>query len=203
MRALDRLQQIKELQFDTEVPIHSSGGIDVYILRPSKPPKRFNHYDVNKNFQIWLREGERQFKPNHLRVFIDLYLRSRSTPTAKTEILKSFDSIFYGQDPIIAIKNIKKLKFEHYLNPIEIVATLSQLFIIEQEYSYHKKSKYSPSSLFYQGWIRQVIWQSKEIDNICMSIANGNPPAVSFTRQDDKNHKKFVDNREALWYTKG
>lgn len=191
---------IKTLPFDTPHFILKSGGIEVFILRPSTPPKRFTGYDINKNFQIWFREGKREFKPNHLRVMIDLYLRSRSRKDLKKELLFAFDSIFYGGDPLVAIKPLKKEKFEHFLNPLIISATFAQLFIAEQEYGYPRKSNYDPSSLFFQGWIRQVIADNKEIDNLIMSIAKGNPPRPIYTNFENKKHKSYNPKLPPLWY---
>jgi len=52
---------IKQLPFDKEVTVYSEKSIDVYLLRPSVLSKRFKGYDINKNFQIWLKEGKREF----------------------------------------------------------------------------------------------------------------------------------------------
>ena len=124
---------VKELAFDTEKRIISDKNVEIFLLRPSILPKRFKDYDVKKNFQIWLREGNRTFRPNHLRLMIDLNLRARSRPDLKKELLTIFDNIFYGKDPDEEIKKIASEEFAHYLNSIRIIANLAQLFIIEQE----------------------------------------------------------------------
>jgi hypothetical protein len=191
---------IKQLPFNEKQTVLKFDGLEIFLLRPSKLSRKFVTYDPKKNFQIWLKGGEREFRPNHLRVFIDLYLRSKSRPDLKKELLTAFDSIFYGEDPDIAISNLGNENFEHFLNPLRIIAYLSQLFIAEQDYGYHRESKYDPATLFYQGWIRQSIAHNKEIDNICMSIANGQPPMAKFTYLEDKKHKKFDSNFKSLWY---
>lgn len=145
-------QIVKDLPFGKKVVILEHKGPQIYLLRPSKLAKRFKSYNIKKNFQIWLKEGEREFRPNHLRILIDLFLRSRSRPELKNKLLLAFDNIFYGKDPEIELKNLEKERFEHYLNSLKIIGYLAQIFVIEQEYCYHKKSKFEPLTLFLQGW---------------------------------------------------
>ena len=197
------LETVKKLPFDTNKVVYKEHGIEVYIIRPSKLPKRFKGYDLKKNFQIWLREGDREFRPNHMRVFIDLNLRVRSKPGMKRELLTAFDNIFYGKDPENELKTLKNEEFEHFLNPIEVIGVLSHLFIIEQEYNYNKESKFSPPTLFYQGWVREVIDAHKEIDNLCMSVANGQPPAAKYVNLENKKSKNYVKKLDSLWYLTG
>jgi hypothetical protein len=194
------LEIIKKLPFDKIVPLNSDGEFEIYVLRPSTLGARFKEYDKEKNFQIWLREGTREFRPNHLRVMIDLNLRIRCRPDLKRQLLLAFDKIFYGESPDNAIVGLENEKFEHYLNSLKIIANLHQLFIVEQDYCYHKESKFEPATLFFQGWIRQMIDGPKEIDNLCMSICNGQPPQIKYTHLENKKHKHYSENRKALWY---
>lgn len=194
------LEMVKSLPFDTKKTVYKAPEIEIYIIRPSKLHKRFKNYDLKKNFQIWLKEGEREFRPNHMRVFIDLNLRVRSRPELKKEMLIAFDNIFYGNDPDDELKTLKSKQFEHFLNPIQVIGFLSQLFIIEQEYNYNKESKFDPPTLFYQGWVREVLDAPKEIDNLCMSIAKWQPPASKYVNLENKKSKSYVKNLEPLWY---
>lgn len=191
---------IKTLPFDTEFHIFEQDEVMIYVRRPSELSKRFKSYDVKKNFQIWLKEADREFKPNHLRVLIDLFLRSRSCPNMKKKILLAFDKIFYGEDPEIALKELTSKKFEHYLTPLLITGYLFQLFIIEQEYNYQKESKFDPPTLFLHGWVRQFIDANKEVDNLCMSVCNGQPPAAKYVKFENKKDKKYNPNLKQLWY---
>lgn len=191
---------VKKLPLDKKRIIYKKGDLEVFIYRPSELSKRFKGYNVKKNFQIWLKEGERKFRPNHLRVFIDLNLRVRSQPKLKKELLTAFDNIFYGRDPEKELKALANKRFEHYLNPIVAVGVMSQLFIIEQEYCYNKKSMFNPPTLFYQGWIREFIDNPKEIDNLTMSVAHGQPPAIKYVDKENKKSKKYINDLELLWY---
>lgn len=190
---------IKNLEFDENKIVYKKENIEIYLLRPSKLSKRFQNYDINKNFQIWFKEDERIFRPNHMRVFIDLNLRIRSKPKLKEKLLIAFDNIFYGNDPE---EELKKVNFEHYLNDLIVIGILSQLFIIEQEYGYNKESKFDPPTLFFQGWIREFIDSPKEIDNMCMSVANGQPPKAQYVKFENKKDKKYDQELKKLWYLK-
>lgn len=191
---------VKNLEFDTKTVILKEGNLEVFLIRPSKLSKKFENYDVKKNFQIWLKEGNREFRPNHLRILIDLNLRIRSRPELKNKLLLAFDDIFYGKDPEQELNELSKEKFEHFLNPLLIIGVLAQLFIIEQEYGYHKESKFDPPTLFLQGWIREFIDNPKEIDNLCMSVAKGQPSEARYNNLENKKSKKYDSQLKALWY---
>lgn len=191
---------VKELSFDDKKTVFKKGDTEIQLFRPSKLSARFKDYDVQKNFQIWLKEGEREFRPNHLRVMIDINLRARSRPELKKDLLMAFDNIFYGQDPEKELLKLSNEKFEHYLNDLVIIGILAQLFIIEQEYGYHGESKFDPPTLFFQGWIREFIDNPKEIDNLCMSVCNGQPPLTKYANKENKKNKLYVKESSALWY---
>lgn len=195
-----QFQLAVDLPLDKEISVYKSGSLEIFLLRPSKLKKNFEGYDPYKNFQIWLGGSVKPFKPNHLRVMIDLHLRLLSRPDLRRKLAETFDAIFFGADPEVAIAELKKERFDDYLNPLEITAQLAQLFLIEQAYGYKQESNYDPGTLFFQGWVRHVIAGSRDIDNILMSVARGYPPPVSFTYQDDKKHKKHVDKPEPLWW---
>jgi hypothetical protein len=196
----DTFKIVKELQFDIKQVIFNNKNESLYIFRPSELSKRFQNYDVNKNFQIWLIEGNREFRPNHLRILMDLNLRIRSRPDLKKQLLLAFDNIFYGNDPTEEIRELEKENFEHYLNSISTIANLTQLLLVEQEYCYNKESYFDPPTLFLQGWIRQFIDSHKEIDNLCMSVANRQPPSPKYTCMENKKHNKYSSIRKSLWY---
>lgn len=192
---------ILDLPFDTMTEVYHYGNQTVLVYRPSKLSKRFKNYDVNKNFQIFIKIGENKpFKPNHLRLLIDLNLRVRETPQARDELLITFDKIFYGEDPINAIMPLNDFHFRQYINPLEITAVLAQLFIIEQEIGYGNKSTFDPPSLYLHGWIRTFIASEQEIDQIVYRICRNTPPAVKYTCQDNRNHPNYNSNPESLWY---
>lgn len=191
---------IKELEYDKKYIVYEKDNEQIWVIRPSKLGKRFKEYDINKNFQIYITEGQREFRPNHLRVFIDLNLRVRCRPDLKEKLLFIFDEIFYGKDPLKLVENIKEEKFSFYLNSIEVIAVLSQLFLIEQNYGYNKESNFDPKTLFYQGWLREFIDSSKELDNLSMSVCSRRPCSAKYTNKENRKNKKYEKNLPKLWY---
>lgn len=193
---------VLDLPFDTLTEVYHNGAQAILIYRPSTLSKRFKNYDVNTNFQIFLRIGDdKPFRPNHLRLLIDLKLRVREIPQSKEELLIAFDKIFYGEEPLVAIKPLARICFTQYINPIDITAILAQLFIIEQDIGYGGISTFNPPSLYIHGWIRTFIDAEQEIDQVIYRICRNTPPAVKYTCQDNKNHPKYNPNAQLLWYT--
>ena len=192
---------VKDLSFDTMTEVYKNDLQSIFLYRPSKLSVRFKDYDVNTNFQIFLKIGEEKpFRPNHLRLLIDLKLRSRELPETKESLLLAFDKIFYGDDPISAISPIYNIPYKQSINPIDITAVLTQLFIIEQNIGYGGKSKFVPPSLYIQGWIRAFIDTDQEIDQLIYRICRNTPPAVKYTCQDNKIHKLYNESAQPLWY---
>lgn len=197
----EMLKIIVNLPFDQMIEVYSNGSQSIIVFRPSKLSERFKDYNVNTNFQVFLKNGDNNpFRPNHLRLLLDLKLRSREYPEYNNKLLLAFDKIFYGEDPIESISNIKKIPYLQYINPIDITAVLAQLFIIEQNIGYGGKSTFNPPSLYIQGWIRTFIDTDQEIDQIVYRICRNTPPAVKYTCQDNKNHKSHNKSAQPLWY---
>ena len=195
------LDIIVALPFDTMTTVYSNDSQSIIVYRPSKLSERFKNYDVNTNFQIFLKIGDaKPFRPNHLRLLLDLKLRSRDLPAYKDEMLFAFDKIFYKDDPLSCIKPLMNIPFTQYINPLDITAVLAQLFIIEQNIGYGRKSTFEPPSLYIHGWIRTFIDAEQEIDQVVYRICRNTPPAVKYTCQDNKNHKSYNVDAEPLWY---
>lgn len=199
----DMFEIVKKLEYDNKKIIFENGNVKILLYRPSKLSSRFKDYDSKKNFQIFIRIKEREFRPNHLRVMIDLNLRVRCRSDLKEKLLIAFDNIFYGKDPEIELKELSEEKFDYFLNDLITIGVLAQLFIIEQEYGYSRESKFDPQTLFFQGWIREFIDNPKEIDNLCMSVCRGQPPTTKYTDKENKKNKKYmIKEPSPAWYVK-
>ena len=195
------LNKIIDLPFDQMTEVYNTGSYSISVFRPSNLSKRFKDYNVKTNFQIFMKiENDKPFKPNHLRMLIDLKLRAREYPKYNTHLLLAFDEIFYGADPITTVASLMSIPYTQHIDPINITAVLAQLFIIEQNIGYGEKSSFTPPSLYIQGWIRTFIDAEQEIDQIVYRIARNTPPAVKYTCQDNKNHKKYTSTANPLWY---
>lgn len=195
------LNIILELPFDVLTTVYSNNSQSIMVYRPSTLSERFKNYDVNTNFQVFLKIGdEKPFRPNHLRLLLDLKLRSRELPAVKDKLLLAFDKIFYKEDPLKSIEPLIGIPFTQYINPLDITAVLAQLFIIEQNIGYGGKSTFDPPSLYIHGWIRTFIDANQEIDQVVYRICRNTPPAVKYTCQDNHNHKSYNPISEPLWY---
>ena len=87
MKKKEMLQLVIDLPMDLDKEVYKNKNTSISLLRPSKlPPRMREGYDVKKNFQIFLNHEERRFKPNHLRAFIDLGLRSKCRPDLKKKL---------------------------------------------------------------------------------------------------------------------
>lgn len=194
---------IETLEFDKPKTVCiDESGAEIYIYRPSEIKSKLkNEYDTQKNFQIWLNYDFKKFRPNHLRVLIDLNLRVRARPESKKELMIAFDNIFYGKDPDLEISKLSDIDYPYSLNSIRIIANLSQLFIIEQETNYSRESYFKPKALFYQGWVREFIDCPKEVEQMCFSAAKGQQPLVRYTNKENKKlPSKYEPNLKQLWY---
>jgi hypothetical protein len=176
-------------------------GVELYVVRPETVPSKLkNKYEAVKNFQICINQKYQDFKPNHLRVLIDLSLKVKAQPKLKERMLLAFDNIYYGNDPLKEVEQFKDITFPHFLNSMEIIASLSQLFLIEQDLNYSRESHYDPKGLFFQGWVREFIDSPKEIEIMCVSAARGQPPNTKYTSKENKKSKKHQPDLKPLWY---
>ncbi len=207
MKKEEALKIVKELSFDTKKTVYNDNTVEIYLLRPSKLSRRFKNYDPKKNFQIWLKENGAEFRPNHLRILIDLNLRVKSRPDLKNQLLLAFDNIFYGEDPESELILLAREKFEESLNNIMVIGYLAQFLHVEQEYGYNRVSKFDPPNLFLQGWIRTFIDDPKKlgkspksIDILTMSVARGQPPHKFYVDKENKKSKNYTKDLKPLWY---
>lgn len=125
MNYIELYKKIEILKIGETISIYKESDIEIFVVRPVS---KFKDYDEKKNFQIFLKEGEREFRPNHLRIMIDLHLRVRSRQDLKIELLKAFDKIYKKENSFEAIKKIENENFEHYLNSLKVIAILINFF---------------------------------------------------------------------------
>ena len=78
----DMLNLVLALPFDTMKEVYSNGKQSLLIYLPITLSKRFKNYDINTNFQIFLKIGDdKPFKPNHLRLLIAVSYTHLTLPT--------------------------------------------------------------------------------------------------------------------------
>ena len=116
MKYDELLEIVKKLPFDSPKTIYQNDDNELFILRPSKVSNNFKHYDINKNFQIFLKEsGSSAFRPNHLRILISLNLWKRNNPEIIQDLLLAFDKKGYVED-----QTEKVFKFDPKFNFVKL-----------------------------------------------------------------------------------
>ena len=71
----DTFKIVQDLEVGEEITFFEENKTAIkFLLRPTKV---YKNYDIKKNIQIFLKEENRVFRPNHLRIIIDLHLRVR------------------------------------------------------------------------------------------------------------------------------
>ena len=191
----------QKLPFDEPITVYKSQGYEISFIRPSKLSARFKNYDLNTNFQIYLKEpNQKPYKPNHLQLLFNLYYLSRENPNKKNDILEAFDKIFYGEDALTAIDKLTSLNCHQSRFPIDINATLALSFIVEQNIGYGEKSKYRPPSLYIQGWIRTFIDSDEDLPQLEESIRSNIRPEDKYTCKDNAFNKCYTPKNIVLWY---
>jgi len=199
-----KLQEVMEigktLGVGEEIVVYEIGEIKFLFKRPEKPGRNLKReYDPMRNLQIWIRENDEEFMPNHLRILLDLEFKMLMKPQYQKKLLLAFDELFYGADPDSLCEKFHNLKFPKELRSLRYDLYLAQLFFVEQEIGYTFNTKFDPKYLYLQGWIRCLLTRSMEIDRLLWS-ATRNPPPVRFTSQDNKKHKKYNASARPLWY---
>lgn len=64
----------QELPFDEQITIYKSQGYEISFFRPSKLSARFKHYDINTNFQIYLKEPNQNHISQTIYVYSSTYI---------------------------------------------------------------------------------------------------------------------------------
>jgi hypothetical protein len=197
-----KLDLLKKLAPGDKKLITEAGSFRLSVIRPSEV---YQDYSPTTNFRILLEKMSpyNRIPPQHFILFTDLYARSISRPDLRSKLLLAFDEIYYEQDVDYAIREIRNEKFEQYSLPLEISGNLSQLFIIEQNSNYHRPSHFDPISLFYQGWLRQIIIEADKlvVEDILNRGAYNRPPSERYTRIENKKNKDYYNpNYKKLWY---
>ena len=200
MKLNSLIEIAKVLPVGSEKTIYKENDIDFILRRPEKQGRTLKReYNVERNLQIWIREGNHEFMPNHLRILLDLEFKLRFYPEYKKHLMTAFDRLYYGEDPDSIAEDFKHLKFRKELRDLKYDLYLAQLFFAEQEVGYHFKAKVNPKYLYLQGWIRCVLSREMEIDKVLWS-ATRNPPPAKFTKKDNRNHKKYDPDAKPLWW---
>ena len=118
MKMKDMVKRAIDLPFEEyDVILVDDNGVELSIYRPTKVPKGLRQeYDSKKNFQIWLKDENNHFKPNHLRLMIDLDfsvdIRDVLEEDNVAEILNENDLKKIGVDAVESFEEDKESRSE-------------------------------------------------------------------------------------------
>lgn len=143
-------------------------GVKLFLHRPEKLGRSLKRktYDPKKNFQIFMKKPEhKDFKPNHLRVLLDLHLKRDSDPKNAEKIFDVIEKIYQGADPLNFKSILTNLKFRMFLDSPLVNVCCAQLFMAEQDVNY-TDGKIQPPRAFMMGYIRMIRTGEFEIDKL-------------------------------------
>jgi hypothetical protein len=168
---------IDALEFEQNLAIYDCGNSTVLsVFRPKIPTKTLKHkYDPKKNFQIYMEKNNQKFKPNHLRILLDLHLK-RITNEEKSSILfEILEDIYDGEDPTRYKTRLNALDFPMFLDNAYTNACLAQLFMTEQDINQQESWKVKPARAYIMGYIRLINAQEREISWVLWSATRHAP----------------------------
>ena len=173
--------KIEKLEIGKSETIYQfDNGVKLYVHRPLKLGKSLKReYSLHKNFQIFMKKpNEREFKPNHLRILINLHLKKISDPKKAEIIFNILEKIYHGDDPLLYKKDLEFLDFRMSLDSALVDVCLAQLFMCEQEICY-TDGKVKPPRAYLMGYIRLVRSGEVEIDKLLWNSIR-HPPLIRF-----------------------
>ena len=178
-------EKIEKLAIGSSETIYKfDDGIELYVHRPEKLGRSLKReYALHKNFQIFMKKPkEKEFKPNHLRILINLHLKKISDPKKADILFDILEKIYHGDDPLLYKKDLEILDFRMSLDSALVDVCLAQLFMCEQEICY-TDGKVKPPRAYLMGYIRMVRHRAEEIDKLLWSSTRHPPRKIYRTSQ--------------------
>jgi hypothetical protein len=157
--------------------IYTTGqGIEVTATRTDK----LSEHDFAVGLHIPSRD---EFNPTHVRLLIDLHLKTISDNQKATNLFEAFEAVYEGMDCIPIARSFEKVRFPMQLDGADVNLLYAQLLMIEQDFNYgpgKKKSSYDPARGFLMSFIRWVASQRTQIDRIITAAVRNFPPPREF-----------------------
>lgn len=131
--------------------------------------------------------GREEFRPTHVRLLFDLYLKRLSNHTDAKTLFMFFERVYDGEDPEKLQKDAIELKFPMQLDDADVNLFYGQLLMIEQEFNYGpkgcKKGKVEPPREFLMRFIRWIASGEEEIDKIITNAVRNWPPPTKYAKR--------------------
>jgi hypothetical protein len=125
--------------------------------------------------------GREEFRPTHIRLLIDFYIKRESNEPEARELHKCLESVYSGEDPATFSDALEKIQFPMHLDEAETNLYVSQLLLIEQDFNFGpgapKTSKMDPPRQYTMRFFRWVASGDNQIDRIIFAAAGRKYPA--------------------------
>lgn len=122
-----------------------------------------------------------EFYPSHIRLLIDLYVKSESNFDGFKKLHNALEDVFEGSDPVDFVSNLHDIDFPMQLDEAEVNLYIAQLLMIEQDFNFGpdapKKSKLDPPREYLMRFLRWITSKDSQIDRIIFAAAGRKYPA--------------------------
>jgi hypothetical protein len=138
-----------------------------------------------KDFAVGLEiPGQSEFKPTHIRLIVDVFLKRASNPTGAQQLLGLLERLFNGEDATVLAAEARQLEFPMKFDSAETNLYYSQLLFVEQDINYGgeygKTSKMNPPRNFLMSFLRFAMSGDKEIDKVVFQAVRNLPPPKKY-----------------------
>lgn len=128
--------------------------------------------------------GKEKFKPTHIRLIVDVFLKGCSYPKGAEKLLGLFERLFNGEDTTALVAEAKPLEFPMKFDSAETNLYYLQLLFVEQDINYGPTSK-KPSKMklprnFLMSFVRFAMSGDQEIDKVVFLAVRNLPPPKKY-----------------------
>lgn len=157
-----------------DVIYKSKSGVQITVTHTAK------HSDDDYAVGLII-PGQEEFKPTHIRLLIDYYIKRESNNAGSMKLHNCLESVYRGEDPINFSDSFEKIQFPMHLDEAEVNLYISQLLFIEQDFNFGpgapKASKMDPPREYLMRFFRWVNSGDNQIDRIIFAAAGRRYPA--------------------------
>jgi transcription termination factor NusB len=129
-----------------------------------------------------------EFRPTHVRLLFDLYLKRVSNPEDAKKMFGALDFVYDGKDPLLVKEKLHQLDFPMQLDEADTTLYYAQLLMLEQEFNYGprgcKQGKVQPPREFLMRFIRWVASNESQIDDVISTAVRNRPARVRYAAWD-------------------
>ncbi len=138
-----------------------------------------------KDFAVGLEiPGQKEFKPTHIRLIVDVFLKRASNQHGAEQLLGLFERLFNGEDATALAMEAKRLEFLMKFDSAETNLYYAQLLFVEQDINYGgqygKTSKMKLPRNFLMSFLRFAMSGDKEIDKVVFQAVRNLPPPKKY-----------------------